>query len=83
MSHEKQIKDFFQTNLLSRRADKNISETDNLIELGIIDSLGILRLISFLEEQLNVTIKSEYLVAENFESIQAIIEFVNKELMRN
>lgn len=80
MSHEKQIHDFIKTELLSRHSDKNISETDNLIELGVIDSLGILKLITFLEEQLNVTIESEHLVAENFETIQAIIEFANTNL---
>ena len=78
MSREKKIKEFIQTNMLSRHASRKISDTDSLVESGIIDSLGILKLITFLEEELNIPIESENLVAENFETIQAIIDFTNR-----
>ena len=43
-----------------------------LVEENIIDSLGIFRLIAFLEEQFDFKLEPEDIVLENFETINAI-----------
>jgi acyl carrier protein len=53
-----------------------ITANDNLIEEGIIDSLAMLRLIQFVEEQFSVSIQPEDVIIENFESLDTISTLV-------
>ncbi len=44
----------------------------------MIDSLGILDLVHFLEEEFAVAIADEELQPENFQSLESVAEFVRK-----
>jgi len=58
-------------------ARKNgIKAEDNWIESGLIDSLGILDLVHFLEAEFSIHISDEELSAENFGSLAAVVSFV-------
>lgn len=50
----------------------------NLIEQGIVDSMSLLRLISFLEENFQIEVRDEDLVPDNFRSLAAIEAFVQR-----
>lgn len=50
-------------------------ETD-LIEQRIIDSLAILRLVSFLESSFGITVLDEDIVPDNFQSLNSLAKFV-------
>ena len=68
------IRDFvFQRFPLAK--DLNPGDEDSLLEAGIIDSLGILDIVTFLEESLGVTAEDEDLSPENFDSIAALARF--------
>lgn len=54
----------------------DISANDPLIELRILDSLGILKLISFLDEDLEIDISSEEIRVENFVNLRTIMLLV-------
>ena len=45
---------------------------------GILDSMGLISLFSFLEEEFNIQITDADLVEENFESVGAISNFVSQ-----
>jgi len=51
---------------------KSTSDSDNLIEMGIIDSLLILKLMAYLEEKHGIILNDDELDPENFASIQKI-----------
>ena len=53
------------------------SDTKLFVE-GIFDSMGFVLLLDFLEEKYHVVAADEDLIEENFESIDAITEFVLK-----
>lgn len=46
---------------------------ENLLESGILDSLGIMKLLEYLERTFSIRVNEEDLLPENFESIKAII----------
>ncbi len=48
------------------------------LESGVIDSLGILDLVHFLEQQFSIQVADEELLPENFESLDAVAAFVRK-----
>lgn len=53
-----------------------------LLESGIIDSLGVLDVVQFLEEAFSIKIDDEDLVPENFRTLQAIVSFVERKLVQ-
>jgi acyl carrier protein len=59
-----------------RRGVPKLTDDDSLTSTGVLDSLGIFRLVSFVEETFSVAIGDEEITNENFRSINAIQEFV-------
>jgi acyl carrier protein len=57
---------------------KNLRDSDKLLESGIVDSLGILDLVAFLESDFQVHISDEELLPENFQTVEAIAQFVER-----
>jgi acyl carrier protein len=57
-------------------ATKNVRNEDPLLKNGLIDSLGILDVVTFLEKEFDITVTDEELLPENFESIHCLSNFV-------
>lgn len=55
---------------------RGINFQDNLLESGILDSLGILDLVAFVEQNFGIVLADEELVPENFQSIEHLTAFV-------
>lgn len=73
---EQMIKDYILKEFMYDRADGILSNYLLLLEEGIIDSLGIFKLASFLEEKFGVTLNPEEFLLENFGTVNAIKSFV-------
>ena len=58
--------------------DKKLGDNDSLLEAGIIDSTGILELISHLEERYGIKVNDDELVPENLDTIAGIAAFLAK-----
>jgi acyl carrier protein len=78
---KEQIRKFVQE-AAQRKGVSRVTDDQSLVESGVIDSLGIFRLVAFLEESFRVRIGDEEIVGENFESIVSIERFVQKKLSR-
>jgi acyl carrier protein len=78
---KEQIREFVQE-AAQRKGVSGVTDDQSLVESGVIDSLGIFRLVAFLEENFRVRIGDEEIVGENFESIVSIERFVMKKLSR-
>ena len=57
---------------------KKLDENTLIFEEGIFDSMGFVLLIDFLEENFSVFTQDEDLIEENFESIKAITQYIQK-----
>lgn len=55
-----------------------IQDDTMLFEEGIFDSMGLLSLITFLDEELGVKTDDNDLTEENFQSINAIVAFLDR-----
>lgn len=55
---------------------QTIPEDLNLVDAGIVDSLGLLRIVAFLEEEMGAVIEPEAMLPENLNSINAIMKLV-------
>jgi acyl carrier protein len=66
------------TDVLARpRGRGAVAHDDDLLELGLIDSISIVALVSFLEERFEIEVRDEDLVPEHFQSIASIAEYVD------
>ncbi|HZD11474.1 MAG TPA: acyl carrier protein [Candidatus Binatia bacterium] len=54
----------------------SVGSSEDLLSNGILDSLAILQLVSFLEKQFNRSIPVEDIVYENFCSVDAIANYL-------
>ncbi len=73
------IQNFIRTELIN---DNNIKleDTEPLIESGIIDSLGIMKLIMYLEESFKIKIEADDLMPENLGTVNAISSLIQEKL---
>jgi acyl carrier protein len=69
------IRQFVMENAQGRGITE-LGDNDSLIESGIVDSLGIFRLVSFLEETFGVKVGDDEIVNENFQTINDIERFL-------
>jgi acyl carrier protein len=66
---------FIQRELAQGRSGIDV-ERESLVESGIIDSLGIMKLVDFIEKEFRVKIGDEDLVPENFETLDDITKLL-------
>jgi acyl carrier protein len=78
MIDNKQIWEFIKAEIIKDNNISNFKDTDSLIETGIIDSLGIQKLLVYLENAFSIEISDDELVPENFETIDAIAQLIDR-----
>ena len=71
------VKQFVVQKFLRKNGSTSISSEESLLDTGLIDSLGIFQLVTFLEQQFNIEVTDEDIVPENFETIDSIVSFIN------
>lgn len=79
MDYFDQVKEFVIENFLFGD-DTNIDADISFLESGIVDSTGVLELVSFLEENYEITIEDEELIPENLDSIKNVACFLEKKV---
>ncbi len=75
---ETTVRDFITENFHYRRETESLSESDSLLESGLIDSMGVLELVTFLESTLSIQVGDEEVVPENLDTIGRIVAYVRR-----
>ena len=57
---------------------KEVDDKDDLLLTGLIDSLGVMRLINYLEQQYTIKIPPEDVTIENFTNIDVINSYLKR-----
>lgn len=70
-----QIREFVQS-LASAKGIASFTDQEALLESGIIDSLSIFRLVSFLEDTFRVRIGDQEITNENLKNVDTIEQLV-------
>jgi acyl carrier protein len=71
------VRQFILSNFPSARS-RPLYDTDPLIERGIIDSMGVLDIVTFIESEFKVTVDDEELIPDNFQSISQMALYIEK-----
>lgn len=75
---ETAIRQFLVDDVFYDRDLKNLGPEDSLLARGLLDSLSILKTVTFCEEQFGVTIPDEDVLPDHFESVRAIARLVER-----
>ena len=73
------IREFVVENFLFGK-DDGLNGGTSFLDEGIIDSTGILELVSFLEEEFSISVEDEELIPENLDSILNVVAYLEKKI---
>ncbi len=68
------------TEIAAGMGKKTLAPDEDLLEQGIVDSLGLMKLIAFMEDTFNIKIMDEEIVPENFQSLNSMAMLVEKQM---
>ena len=77
---KKQLRDYIVENFLFGDTETEFTDNDSFMEKGIIDSTGILEVITYIEENYEIKIEDDELIPENLDSISNIVNFIDRKL---
>jgi len=73
----KRVRAYVEENLLYMRADFHLEDEVSLFEAGVVDSMGVMELISFLEEEFDLRVADREITEENLGSLRSIARYVS------
>jgi acyl carrier protein len=79
MDYIKDIIQFFEDNFMVEFNGK-YTYNDSLLDNGVIDSTGVLEIVTYLEDNYNLEVEDEEIIPENFDSINNINKYIMKKL---
>ena len=77
MDIKSEIRDFIKNDILEDLSVK-ISVNDNLLSEGLLDSLGLMRTIRFIEKTYKISVPFEDINVDNFNCINSINDYINR-----
>jgi acyl carrier protein len=78
MSVVTDVEQFLLKEFLTGSAVDEIPPDEDLLSTGIVDSHGVLQLVTFLKERFGVAVSDEQLTPENFQTLARIDAFVQQ-----
>ena len=71
------IYNFVVENFLFGKAD-GLTDDDSLVGKGVIDSTGVLELVSFVQEHFGIRMEDQEIIPDNLDSIKKLVAFVTR-----
>jgi acyl carrier protein len=57
-----------------------LANDDSFLDRGIVDSMGVLELVGFLEESYGIKVQDQELIPANLDSIDNVVKFLERKL---
>lgn len=75
------LEEFIASELIGNDEDNLFDHKTRLIETGIIDSMGIMKLLAFIEETYSIQLNDGEIVPDNFETVDTIVALIDKKMV--
>ena len=72
----KELRKFLETTFYIDPNRETLNDTDSFQDKGIIDSTGILEVVSYIQKHFKIIVEENELLAENLDSIENIVRYV-------
>lgn len=80
MDIESEIKLFIAKNLLYSGDGFKYGDDVSFLEEGIVDSIGVMELVAFVEEKFNIRVKDQDVTPDNFDSVNRLATYIRQNL---
>ena len=80
MSTEDKIRGYILENFLFTDDQSELSSTDSFLEKGLVDSTGILEIITYIEDEFGFSVEDEEMIPENLDSVNNLVKFISRKL---
>ena len=77
---ENEITQFIIQKVLDESSDFDLATDDDLLGIGLVSSMGIFRIISFIEESSGIKVPLQDMIIENFMTVDAITAYTRRQL---
>jgi len=77
---DKDVRQFLADNFILDDGGAGLGADDSLTQAGVLDSMGVLELIMFIEQHFDVSIPDEDTLPENLDSVSRIVGYVSRRL---
>ncbi len=71
------VREYIAENFLMGHSDIQLEDTTSFLEMGLLDSTGVIELVSFLEEEFGIQVEDGDILPENLDSIESISRYVD------
>lgn len=68
---------YIKEDLLNNEIEEDFDDNEDLLGSGILDSLGMVQLIAFVENKFDIKVGPEDMVIENFMTVNHIVTYIN------
>ena len=75
---EQKIKAYIASNILFSDNGYPYPDDASFLDKGIVDSMNVLELVSFVEKQFGIAVEDQDLVPDNFDSVSKLAEYVRR-----
>jgi len=76
MSIETQVRDYLVENVLFSDGNFDYDDDASFLEAGIIDSVGIIDMVLFIEETFAIKIEDSEITPEHFDSVNKLANYI-------
>lgn len=70
------LREFFGTQVLDEESMKVLTDTTPLLTGGILDSLSLIRLVAFIEEEFEVEVAPHEASVRHFDDLESIVQLI-------
>ena len=78
MTARDKVREYIIENFLFGDAEPLADDAMSLLDGGIIDSVGVMELVAFLEQEFGLHVSDEELVPENLDSVANLVGFIDR-----
>jgi methoxymalonate biosynthesis acyl carrier protein len=78
MELKEKIRKFIESNLVVFEDEANFSDSDNIFEMGFVNSLFAMKLVNYIEQEFGITVDNDDLEISNFSSVDRIIKYIEE-----
>ncbi|HET7791554.1 MAG TPA: acyl carrier protein [Gemmatimonadales bacterium] len=77
---QERVRAYVRENFLYMRPDWKLGDDDPLLRTGVVDSIGVIELVEFVQGEFRIGVAEEEITEQNFGTLAAIARFVSSKI---
>lgn len=72
------LREFITSNFMLSEELRNFKDEDSFLKRGLIDSMGVMELLSFIQRRYQIRVEPAEAIPQNFDSLDHLTDFILK-----